>query len=364
MEMKTFALVCLNVILLIFVIYQVRLSGKYDLHPVVNIPPLSANFRPKIPGPAPSCRPVIPSTAESLYAMYGEGNFADDDEHLLSYIRSMMSQQGPGGRNLSNPSRIDFSQFGGAQFVDQLLNQRRNGFFVECGAFGGEDLSDTLFFERERNWTGILIEANPEYHREILKKNRRALVLRACLHPSPGLVKFRLHGWGSAVTAFHKNVAAVAKTFPETDVQCFSLNSIMVAIGVRHIDFMVLDVEGSELPVLESIDWTRLSVDVFNIEYSRQTPTSTVEKLEKIRDYFKQAGEIKGHRYIEVGKLPVGAMDDSAQDVVFMRVISPPFGYQSVPYSHITPMLTPTLTPTLESDMSSGVTRPDKKRIR
>ena len=152
--------------------------------------------RPKIHETTVFYRSVIPSTAESLYAMYGEGNFTDDDQHLLNYIRSMTSQQGPGGRQLYNPSRLDFSQYDGAQFVDKLLKQRRGEFFLECGAFGGEDLSDTLFFERERNWTGILIEANPEYHREILRKNRRALVLRACLHPRPGLFKFRLKGWG------------------------------------------------------------------------------------------------------------------------------------------------------------------------
>ena len=248
--------------------------------------------------------------------MYGEGNFNDDDQHLLNYIRSMMSQQGPGGRHLRNASKVDFSQVGGSQFVDKLLKQRRNGFFVECGAFGGEDLSDSLFFELERNWTGILIEANPEYHQEILRKNRRALVLRACLHPRPGLVKFRLKMFGSGVSEFNKNVAATDKTTAETDVQCFSLNSIMAAIGVRHIDFMVLDVEGSELAVLESIDWTRLSVDVFSIEYSDK---NRVNKLNKIRNFFNETSQMIGHRYTEVGVLPLEHTEDTAQDVIFMR---------------------------------------------
>jgi len=111
---------------------------------------------------------VIRSTEESLYVMYGEGDFTDSDEHLLNYIRSMTSQQVPGRRRLSSKSsRVEFSQHGGSGFVDELLKQRRNGFFVECGAFGGEELSDTLFFEIKRNWTGLLIEAHPEYHRNI-----------------------------------------------------------------------------------------------------------------------------------------------------------------------------------------------------
>jgi len=290
--------ISLNVILLIAVFYQAFHASKHV--------PLSSTNGVTFESPS-----AIRSTQESLYVMHGEGNFSDYDEHLSNYIRSMMSRQSPGGRRLSSKSsRVDFSQMGGSRFVDKLLKQRRNGFFVECGAFGGEDLSDTLFFEMQRNWTGLLIEAHSEYHREILRKNRRALVLRACLSskPHPGLVKFKLHGWGSGVSAHNKR--ATDKTVPETDVQCFTLNSVMAAVGVSHIDFMVLDVEGSELPVLQTIDWTRLSVDVFSIEYH-----GTVSKLEKIRNFFRQRGN-----YREVGKLPVGAKDSVAQDVLFMKV--------------------------------------------
>ena len=292
---------CLNMVLLITVIHHALRTSKDD------IPRLStaANIE--------SCS-IIRSTDESLYDMYGEGNFTGADEHLLSYIRSMISRQGPGGRRLSaKSSRVDFSQVGGSRFVDGLLKRRRNGFFVECGAFVGEELSDTLFFELERNWTGILIEAHPAYHRKILRKNRRALVLRACLSasPHPGLTKFRLAGWGSGISSLNKNVKE-NKAVRETDVQCFSLNSIMEAIGVHHIDFMVLDVEGSELPVLETIDWTKLSVDVFSIEYSDY---NRVNKLNKIRRFFGRTGSYK-----EVGKLPLRAKDDTAQDVLFMRV--------------------------------------------
>jgi len=299
---------CLNVILLINVIRK-------------SCPTHILLFRNFTRGPTPSppvvirSQPVIRSTAETLYVMYGEGNFTDDNEHLLNYIRSMMSQQGPGGRHLDKEYRFDYSQVGGSGVVDHLLSRRRNGFFVECGAFRGEDLSDTLFFEKERNWTGILIEAHPDYHREILSKNRRAFVLPACLSHSrlPLKTKFKLEGWGSGVSSLNKNVKPTDTSVPETDVQCFSLNSIMAAIGVRHIDFFVLDVEGSELPVLETIDWSRLSIDVFNIEYSHPNDT---EKLNKIRTFFSRTGI----NYKEVGKLPQTATDDAAQDVLFMRV--------------------------------------------
>ena len=65
---------CMNVILLIVVLHQALLPCKFDLRPFANIP--------NIPQPSVSSQPVIQSTAESLYAMYGEGNFTDYDEHL------------------------------------------------------------------------------------------------------------------------------------------------------------------------------------------------------------------------------------------------------------------------------------------
>jgi len=298
-------LVCLNMVLLITVFLQ--RSVLFGQSRVLYQSPANSNIL---------SQSAIRTTKESLYVVYGEGNFSDDnDEQMMNYIRSMMSRPGPGGRHLkSETPTMHYSQVGGSEFVDDLLNQRRNGFFVECGAYTGEQLSDTLFFEAKRNWTGILIEAHPDYHREILRKNRRAMVLRACLSASrrPGLQKFKLVDWGSGVSALNKNWKAMVKRVPETDVQCFSLNSIMAAIGVNHIDFMVLDVEGSELPVLQTIDWTKLSIDVFSIEYS---DFDRVKKLNQLRKFFSTTGI-----YREVGKLPRGSEDHFAQDVLFMRV--------------------------------------------
>jgi len=191
--------------------------------------------------------------------------------------------------------------------MDQLLQQRRNGFFIECGAYVGEDLSDTLFFELKRNWTGLLIEAHPDYFRQTLHKNRQAIALRACLSVTrrPQFMKFKLAGWGSGISSSYRNYNT--KPDRETDVQCFSLNSIMAAIGVRHIDFFVLDVEGAEIPILETIDWSRLTIDVLNIEYGQN-----LKKLNELRAYFNST-----HK--EVGKLPRGLPDTGAQDVLFIR---------------------------------------------
>lgn len=44
---------------------------------------------------------------------------------------------------------------------EQLFNKKENGVFVEVGALDGFGASNTWFFEKERNWSGLLIEPNP-----------------------------------------------------------------------------------------------------------------------------------------------------------------------------------------------------------
>ena len=36
-----------------------------------------------------------------------------------------------------------------------ILGQKRNGFFIESGAYNGENLSNSLYFEVKRNFSGL-----------------------------------------------------------------------------------------------------------------------------------------------------------------------------------------------------------------
>ena len=67
-----------------------------------------------------------------------------------------------------------FRKFNALNNLDKKLLKYinyNNGFYIECGANDGVDQSNTWYFEKFKNWHGILIEAHPEIFRE-LKKNR------------------------------------------------------------------------------------------------------------------------------------------------------------------------------------------------
>lgn len=60
-----------------------------------------------------------------------------------------------------------------------------NGFFVECGALDGENLSNTLYMERFLNWTGVLIEADPQVLSTLMTRKRKSSILPVCLSDDP-----------------------------------------------------------------------------------------------------------------------------------------------------------------------------------
>jgi hypothetical protein len=68
----------------------------------------------------------------------------------------------------------------------------KNGFFVEAGAFDGENLSNSLFFELKYGWRGILAEPNSEAYQKMRLKNRRSWTTPHCFSTktSPEIVEF------------------------------------------------------------------------------------------------------------------------------------------------------------------------------
>jgi len=259
---------------------------------------------------------------DTSYNMYGIGEIdANTDKNLHKFIRSMTSRQTPGEPRLAGvPKRRHYSQIGQSQLVDKLLKGRRNGVFLECGAADGVAFSNSLFFEMYRNWTGILIEANPTRLQSLIRQNRNAFVVRSCLSVTskPQMAKFTMpRGVGGGLSDSLDNTDikkfkkwSKSNVLPEIYVQCFPLMSIIEALDIHHIDYLSLDVEGPEIEILKAVDWTKLTVDVLTIEYNK-----SVDKLRKLRILFKNIGNYK-----EVRLMPSGSSDRGGQDVVFMRV--------------------------------------------
>jgi FkbM family methyltransferase len=164
-----------------------------------------------------------------------------------------------------------YSQFvhfqkGQSRFVDDILLHKRDGVFVEGGACDGESLSNSLYFELFNNWTGVLIEPNPVYFNQLLQKHRKTYKINACISPSdkPELLNFtnaKLYGGlVGFVDSTRRNLnVQYENTIP---TQCFPLYSILKAAGFSHVNYCALDIEGSELQVIQSFPWPSHDIDI------------------------------------------------------------------------------------------------------
>ncbi|XP_052090652.1 uncharacterized protein LOC127727198 [Mytilus californianus] len=187
-----------------------------------------------------------------------------DDPRLINLIRNYWIEN-PSDKpyNLNKPHVIDPS-IGQAAFVDNRLNFKIGGFFVECGALDGETRSNTLIFERTRSWNGLLIEADPSNYKLLRNKNRKAFTINACLsvYSYPVKMQFKKN---FSVGKILQNQNSTGKDI--VDVQCFPFYSIMKALNVTHVDFFSLDVEGAELQVLQTIPFGKLDIDMMTVEF-------------------------------------------------------------------------------------------------
>ena len=109
---------------------------------------------------------------------------------------------------------------------------------------------------------------------------------------------------------------------PAIKVNCFPLNAVLAALEVSHVDYLSLDVEGPEIEILRTVDWTRLSIDVITVEYRIYggakigiDKKATLQKLEDLRQFFRGTGI-----YREVAMLPGADGDAGGLDVVFSRI--------------------------------------------
>jgi FkbM family methyltransferase len=153
------------------------------------------------------------------------------------------------------------------------------GTFVEIGAYDGVD-SQTRVLETCYGWSGVLIEANPEHYKWLLRANRSSATKRvfsAVCQPPPntttGTVTMRLAGGtissvvGLAYAHDRRYGVHFRRNSSTAQVPCSTLPHIMANNGLSSgATFLSLDVEGAEKYVLETVPLVNFPFDAVLVE--------------------------------------------------------------------------------------------------
>ena len=168
----------------------------------------------------------------------------------------------------------------------------RKGYFVESGAGQGAVFdSNSIFFERFLGWSGLLVEANPFSFAKLVVRRPAAYRLETALCARPGELRFQLPDHQRNADGCCGRADGAAKHV----VRCTPLGAILDTIGIHHVDFWSLDVEGAELDVLQGFDWAHNSLSVLLIEVYPRLDESyshflSARGLVRLRDFKSPTG--------------------------------------------------------------------------
>jgi len=198
---------------------------------------------------------------------------------------------------------------------------QENGIVMELGALDGLQWSISRAF-LPMHWHRLLVEANPLHAANGPTKSPDATYVHGAIcdggmvhylaqgesvvngiaeFMSPGFLK-SYHRQIHDATEGGKNINAVDwaewnKLEDHKDkvheVPCLSLNTIFDHLGLKRINFFMLDTEGAELNILQSLDFSKIQFDVLLVETEPFAPNlRTVGYAQKVVDLVTSKGYV------------------------------------------------------------------------
>lgn len=162
------------------------------------------------------------------------------------------------------------SQFGADRWV--LHNVQGKGFYVDVGCHDGVDISNTYELDKA-GWDGICIDPFPKNF-----ETRTARVVKACVYSSNGHeveFDYSLEDPGSEL-GNHKNRLHTTTTIQKHTFKTRTLESILDEMHApRKIEYMNLDIEGSEFEVLRVFPFSKYMFKLLTIEHNYEEPKRT-----------------------------------------------------------------------------------------
>jgi FkbM family methyltransferase len=210
----------------------------------------------------------------------------------------------------------NFKKYHSANGLDKkMLNylNYENGYYVEIGANDGVLQSNTLFFEKYKNWRGILIEPIKDKYQNLIKNRNSKNIFY-----NKALVSFEYEKntikliYSDLMTTIKDNIKIdINKQLQEGDrhlnfyekkeefvAETSTLNDLLDSSNAPNlIDFFSLDTEGYEKEILKGIDFNKYNFKFLLVEcinnfdeisfFLKKKNYEFIEKLSHIDYLFK-----------------------------------------------------------------------------
>lgn len=201
-------------------------------------------------------------------------------KHLMAYIYYKI-QKLKVKKYRYNESEIKSRGFYSQEGQDLILSthfDKKNGYFVDIGAYDGISISNTYYFENVLGWKGIAIEPNPGIFSK-LAKNRTCECINACISDKDEEVEFLLIKGHSEMLSgiikkYHprhlrrieREKLKFENKAEKISVNCYSLQTLLNRRNIKEVDILSIDTEGGEFDIINKFDFKKIYINAVVIE--------------------------------------------------------------------------------------------------
>jgi FkbM family methyltransferase len=160
-----------------------------------------------------------------------------------------------------------------------IFNGYKNGFFMDIGAHDGVSLNNTLYFEKQHNWTGLNVEPIKSVYDKLTVNRPGCINLNCAVSDVDGTAQFYCNtGYTEMLSGLknnydqrhferlnrdnreHNSVTQVI------NVETKRVDTICDTYNIKRIHYLSIDVEGAEFEVIKSINFDKVFIDLIEFE--------------------------------------------------------------------------------------------------
>lgn len=162
-------------------------------------------------------------------------------------------------------------------FFDKIWKNNPPGFYVEIGAWDGRKKNSTIVME-QAGWDGVCIEASPPSYEQLIQ-NRKCRCLNVAVYDREGEVDYALFPdrpeWNGIIETYNEVHQKLLESKEPRLKSRISAAAIIQKVPCKpwasldlpnHIDYLQIDTEGSEIAIMNCIDWLSTTISYICLE--------------------------------------------------------------------------------------------------
>ena len=191
---------------------------------------------------------------------------------------------------------ISHSKDGIDKKVLERLSFKKNGIFIECGASDGITYSNSYLLEQKYGWTGLLIEPIQDQFDALVGYRKKSICekyIMTSFKESGKNIKILNAGPESIImdsqignlsmsNKERMNILESQKMIKGSEsVKSISISELLDRHDINEVDIFFLDVEGSEINVLDGLDTNKHKIKNIVVETG---------SISSFKDYMRSIG--------------------------------------------------------------------------